>query len=50
MADPATQSNYLQITTQSVSFDWTLDFNTKTIAGSATHDLAVKEDGVKEAM
>lgn len=50
MADPTTQSNYLKITSKHISFDWTLDFEKKTVAGSAVHDLIVKEDGVKEVV
>ncbi|KAG6849471.1 hypothetical protein H0H93_008198, partial [Arthromyces matolae] len=50
MSDPTTQSNYLQITTTHVSFDWFLDFDAQIISGSATHRLLVKEDGVKEVI
>jgi len=50
MADPTTQSNYLQIASIHVHFDWVLDFDTKAITGSATHHLLVKEDNVKEIM
>ena len=50
MADPTTQSNYLQIASEHVHFDWALDFHARTISGSATHHLLVKEDNVKEVM
>ena len=50
MADPTTQSNYLKIASKHITFDWKLDFDKCIIAGSAVHDLIVKEDGVKEVM
>ncbi|KAF8060869.1 peptidase family M1-domain-containing protein [Lyophyllum atratum] len=50
MADPTTQSNYLQITTEHLALEWTLDFDAKLISGSATHHLLVKEDDVKEVI
>ncbi|KAG6919449.1 hypothetical protein DXG01_005708 [Tephrocybe rancida] len=50
MADPTTQSNYLQIASEHVSLDWSLDFDTQIISGSATHHLLVKEGGVKEVV
>lgn len=50
MADPTTQSNYLQIVTEHLSLDWTLDFDARLVSGSAVHHFIVKEDGVKEAM
>jgi hypothetical protein len=50
MADPTTQSNYLDISTQHVALDWLIDFTLKVISGSATHDLIVRKDGVEEVM
>lgn len=50
MSDPTTQSNYLQIATEHVLFNWSVDFQTKIIEGSALHDLYVKEDDVQEVM
>jgi leukotriene-A4 hydrolase len=50
MADPATQSNYLEISTQHVAFDWHVDFKLKVLTGSATHDLTVRKDSVEEVM
>jgi leukotriene-A4 hydrolase len=50
MADPTTQSNYLEISTHHVVLDWHVDFTLKVIRGSATHDLTVKKDGVEEVM
>ncbi|KAF8639401.1 hypothetical protein AX17_001526 [Amanita inopinata Kibby_2008] len=50
MPDPTTQSNYLEIVSEHISFDWRLDFETKTISGSATHKLKVIEDGVREVI
>ncbi|KAJ7746548.1 peptidase family M1-domain-containing protein [Mycena metata] len=46
--DPTTQSNYSQIASKHVAFDWTLDFTNQVIAGSATHHLNVLVDGVSE--
>lgn len=48
--DPTTQANYAQITSAHVDLDWTIDFDKRTVAGSATHTFEVKEDGVKEIM
>lgn len=48
--DKTTQSNYLSIATDHVAFDWTVDFEKKTIGGSALHSMLVKEDGVKEVV
>ena len=48
--DPSTQANYTQIASEHVHFDWTIDWTKQVIAGSATHTLAVREDGVKEVM
>ena len=48
--DPTSQSNFLHIASEHIYFDWHIDFAAKAIAGSATHTLIVKEDGVKEVM
>ncbi|KDR68677.1 hypothetical protein GALMADRAFT_231006 [Galerina marginata CBS 339.88] len=48
--DTATQANYSEIATEHVAFDWTVDFEAKVLNGSATHDMTVKKDGVKEAI
>ena len=50
MTDPTTQSNYLQIATEHVTFDWNVDFEDRVIAGSAIHRLLVKEDDVRQVM
>ena len=50
MADPTTQSNYLEISSQHVTLDWQVDFTLQVISGSATHDLIVGKDGVEEVM
>jgi leukotriene-A4 hydrolase len=50
MSDPTSQSNYLQIATTHVAFDWTVDFTQKVIKGSALHNLSVKESGVSEVI
>ena len=50
MADPTTQSNYQEISSQHVALDWQIDFTHKNLSGSATHDLTVRKDGVEEVM
>jgi len=50
MADPTTQSNYLQIASEHVSLDWTIDFDKRVITGSAVHHLLVKEIDVKQVV
>jgi leukotriene-A4 hydrolase len=42
--DPTTQSNYTKIATTNVSLDWTVDFDKKSIYGSATHRLLASAD------
>lgn len=44
--DPATQSNYGEITTRHVHFDWVIDWQKRIISGSATHDLEANQDNV----
>ena len=48
--DPTTQSNYTEVASEHIHFDWTVDFKQKNISGSATHTLSVKQDGLKEVM
>ncbi|KAJ7677326.1 peptidase family M1-domain-containing protein [Mycena rosella] len=48
--DPTTQSNYSQIASQSIHFDWSLDFAAQILSGSATHKLAVIVDAVREVI
>ena len=48
--DTTTQSNYADIATQHVTFDWSIDFDAKVLTGSATHDMKLNKDGVGEAM
>ncbi|KAI0742573.1 metalloprotease [Daedaleopsis nitida] len=48
--DPSTQSNWQKVASESVDFDWTVDFDQQTISGSATHTLRVKENGVTEVI
>lgn len=50
MPDPTSQSNYLQIASEHIQCDWTVDFEQQVISGSAVHTLIVKEDGVKEVV
>ena len=48
--DPTTQSNYWEVATQNVAFDWNVDFESKTISGSASYTLKVKTDQPKEVV
>ncbi|CAK5268784.1 unnamed protein product [Mycena citricolor] len=48
--DPTTHANYFEIASQSVAFDWSLDFETSILTGSATHRLKVLKDGVSEVI
>ncbi|KAJ6620129.1 peptidase family M1-domain-containing protein [Mycena sp. CBHHK59/15] len=48
--DPTTQSNYWQIASEHVTFDWTIDFIAQIISGSATHRMNVLSDDVEEAI
>ncbi|KAF9448831.1 hypothetical protein P691DRAFT_775108 [Macrolepiota fuliginosa MF-IS2] len=50
MSDPTTQSNYDRVITEHVEFDWKLDFGTRTIEGTATHHLIIKEDNINEVI
>ncbi|KAJ7454867.1 peptidase family M1-domain-containing protein [Mycena latifolia] len=48
--DPTTQSNYDHIASQSIHFDWALDFSAQILSGSAIHKLRVIVDDVPEVM
>ncbi|PPQ99607.1 hypothetical protein CVT24_005183, partial [Panaeolus cyanescens] len=50
LVDTATQSNYLDIATEHVAFDWKINFEQKSIGGSAEHLLKVKKDGVDKVI
>ncbi|KAF8480769.1 leukotriene-A4 hydrolase [Russula ochroleuca] len=50
MPDPTTQSNYLQVYTTNVDFDWTLDFEKQVLEGAATHTLLARETGIEEVI
>ncbi|KAF8341710.1 peptidase family M1-domain-containing protein [Amanita rubescens] len=50
MSDPTTQSNYLKIASENISFDWKLDFEKQTISGTVTHTLRANEDGVQDVI
>lgn len=50
MSDPTSQANYLEIATEHVAFDWNVDFQQKTISGSAVHKLILKQDSVGEVV
>ncbi|CAE7143150.1 unnamed protein product, partial [Rhizoctonia solani] len=48
--DPVTQSNYAEITTRHVHFDWLIDWKLRRISGSATHELVANQDNVKQVI
>ena len=48
--DPSTQSNFYEVETKNVAFDWEVDFDSKTIKGAAAYSLQVKKDGVAEVV
>ncbi|KAJ7075001.1 peptidase family M1-domain-containing protein [Mycena belliarum] len=48
--DPTTQSNYWEIASEHIAFDWSVDFDAQIISGSATHRMNVLLDGVQEAI
>lgn len=50
MPDPTTQSNYLQVYTTNVDFNWNLDFVNQIVEGAATHSVLAKGAGVEEVM
>jgi len=50
MPDPTTQSNYLQVYTTNVDLNWTLDFGSQIVEGTATHAILAREAGVEEVM
>lgn len=48
--DPTTQSNYTDVYSTHVRFDWKIDFVNRLISGSATHTLTVQKDALNEIM
>ncbi|KAH9939046.1 metalloprotease [Epithele typhae] len=48
--DAASQSNWHDVVSEHVDFDWTLDFQTQTISGTATHTLRVNTPGVQQVV
>ncbi|KAI0960825.1 hypothetical protein AcV7_000102 [Taiwanofungus camphoratus] len=42
--DPATQSNYDNVYSEHIHFDWTVDYAQRIISGSVTHALRVRQD------
>jgi leukotriene-A4 hydrolase len=48
--DPTSQSNFLDIATEHVAFDWNIDFDERQIWGSALHTLKASKDGVNEVV
>ncbi|KAF9476002.1 zincin [Pholiota conissans] len=50
LVDTASQANYADIASQHVTFVWSVDFDAKILSGSATHDMIVTTDGLKEVV
>ncbi|EGN94342.1 hypothetical protein SERLA73DRAFT_188178 [Serpula lacrymans var. lacrymans S7.3] len=50
MPDPTSQSNYTQIATSHLSLEWNVNYSRRFIAGSATHTLIARQDGVNEVV
>ncbi|KAF8202833.1 hypothetical protein BJ912DRAFT_1018714 [Pholiota molesta] len=48
--DTASQANYADIASQHVAFDWSIDFDTRILSGSATHDMVATKGDVKEVI
>ncbi|KAJ7221960.1 Metalloprotease [Mycena haematopus] len=48
--DPTTQSNYRQVASEHISFDWSVDFTAQILSGSATHRMNVLVDDVEDAI
>ncbi|KAJ3565633.1 hypothetical protein NP233_g7504 [Leucocoprinus birnbaumii] len=50
MSDPTSQSNYDQITSERIDFEWTVDFTQRVIQGTATHHLITKADSISSVV
>lgn len=50
MPDPTSQSNYEEISSDHIHFDWDINWPDHTISGSATHTLTVNQDGIHKVM
>jgi hypothetical protein len=50
MPDPTTQSNYLRVHTTNVDLNWSLDFESQIVEGTATHTVLAQEADVEEVM
>jgi leukotriene-A4 hydrolase len=48
--DPTTQSNYTEVVTEHVAFDWVIDFEKAAITGSTTHTLLVLAKDLNKVM
>lgn len=44
--DPASNSNFYDVTTSHLHLDWTVDFTTKLIHGSVDHTVTLQKDAV----
>lgn len=49
-SDPTTQTNWQDVASEHVDFDWAVDFNKQTLSGSVTHTLVWKKADVREVM
>ncbi len=47
-ADPTTQTNWQEVASEHVDFDWAVDFDKQTLCGSVTHTLVWKKADVRE--
>lgn len=49
-SDPTTQTNWQDVASEHVDFDWAVDFDKQTLSGSVTHTLVWKKADVREVM
>lgn len=45
-ADKATLSNYADVVSEHLHFEWDIDFDAKELSGSVTHSMKMLRDGV----
>lgn len=48
--DPTTYANYTEIASEHISLSWSLDWERKTVSGSATHTLRAQVDRISEVV
>ncbi|KAL1952401.1 hypothetical protein VTO73DRAFT_1550 [Trametes versicolor] len=49
-SDPTTQTNWQDVASEHVDFDWAVDFDKQTLSGSVTHTLVWKKADVREVI